>query len=139
MNGTEVLTTNIRGKRRSAKRDVIYETLRSTTAHPDVDAIYAEVSKTLPGIGIATVYRVLRELVADGLAVTLETTDSSVHYDADVSAHAHFICEGCGKISDLFYPPSLTKRAEDEGFEVKSEKTVLYGLCPSCAAKKVRS
>ena len=123
-------------KRRSARREVIYETLRATTAHPDADTVYASVREKMPEIGVATVYRVLRELVTEGKAVTLETTDDRIHYDADVSPHAHFICEECGRIIDIFEPPALTEKAEKMGFEVKSEKTVLYGVCPDCAKKR---
>ena len=67
-------------KRHSQRREVIYETLKATTAHPDTDAVYAAVREKLPEIGVATVYRVLRELVAEGKAVTLETTDDRIHY-----------------------------------------------------------
>lgn len=123
-------------KRYSYRREVIYDTLKATTAHPDVDAIYAAVREKLPGVGVATVYRVLRDLVAEGKAVTLETTDDRIHYDADVSPHAHFICGKCGRIIDIFETPALTEKAEKMGFTVKSEKTVLYGICPDCAAKK---
>ncbi len=123
-------------KRHSQRREVIYETLKATTAHPDTDAVYAAVREKLPEIGVATVYRVLRELVAEGKAVTLETTDDRIHYDADVSPHAHFICEECGRIIDIFEPPALTEKAEKSGFIVKSEKTVLYGVCPDCAKKR---
>lgn len=108
---------------------------KSNDGAPDVDAIYAAVREKLPGVGVATVYRVLRDLVAEGKAVTLETTDDRIHYDADVSPHAHFICGKCGRIIDIFETPALTEKAEKMGFTVKSEKTVLYGICPDCAAK----
>ena len=84
-------------KRYSYRREVIYDTLKATTAHPDVDAIYAAVREKLPGVGVATVYRNLRALVEE--------------------------------------TPALTEKAEKMGFTVKSEKTVLYGICPDCAAK----
>ena len=124
----------VNGKRRgSLQREVIYETLKGTTAHPDVDAIFAMVKDKLPGIGVATVYRNLRALVDEGRVVTLETSLGSIHYDADVSAHAHFVCRHCGRISDLFIGSPLTKTVEELGYEVEEEKSILYGLCPDCA------
>mgnify|MGYP000213703185 FL=1 len=124
----------VNGKRRgSLQREVIYETLKGTTAHPDVDAILAMIKDKLPGIGVATVYRNLRALVDEGRVVTLETSLDSIHYDADVSDHAHFVCRHCGRISDLFIGSPLTKTVEELGYEVEEEKSILYGLCPDCA------
>ena len=110
----------VNGKRRgSLQREVIYETLKGTAAHPDVDAILAMIKDKLPGIGVATVYRNLRALVDEGRVVTLETSLGSIHYDADVSDHAHFVCRHCGRISDLFIGSPLTKSVEELGYEVE--------------------
>ena len=120
-------------RRGSVQREVIYETLKGTTAHPDVETILAMVKDKLPGVGVATVYRNLRALVDEGKVVTLETSLGSIHYDADVSDHAHFVCRCCGRISDLFIGSPLTKTVENLGYKVEQEKSILYGLCPDCA------
>lgn len=120
-------------RRGSVQREVIYETLKGTTAHPDVETILAMVKDKLPGVGVATVYRNLRALVDDGKVVTLETSLGSIHYDADVSDHAHFVCRCCGRISDLFIGLPLTETVENLGYKVEQEKSILYGLCPDCA------
>ncbi len=132
--------TNVDGEEKSLRyskqRQVIYEMLKNTKSHPDVDAIYAEVKKTLPDVGIATVYRNLRQLVEAGLVTTLETTKSSIHYDADVSEHIHFICEDCGRIDDFFLDSGLKNAIENSGYELHREKLILYGLCPECRSRK---
>lgn len=133
--GGQVNRTEEKTKRSSQQRRLIYETLVSTTAHPDVESIFAEVRKKLPDIGIATVYRNLRRLVADGLVNTLETTKDCVHYDADVSNHAHFVCEKCGKIKDLFIASPMSDAVEQLGYEVKREKLIFYGVCPECGRR----
>ena len=126
----------IKGLRYSEQRQVIYDMLKATKRHPDVDEIYEEVRKTLPDIGVATVYRNLKQLVEAGLVTTLETKKSSIHYDADVSEHIHFICEDCGRIDDFFLESGLKQKVEDSGYELKREKLILYGLCPDCRRKK---
>ncbi|MBR2988360.1 MAG: transcriptional repressor [Clostridia bacterium] len=120
------------GERRSACRDAIYETLKSTKSHPCAEWVYERVNERLP-VGIATVYRNLKQLESAGLIVAIETNQGSVHYDADVSTHGHFICEECGKIIDVDLPPAQIELAQKEGFEVKRSKVVLYGKCPNCA------
>lgn len=121
--------------RYSAQRRLIYETLQRTKIHPDVDWIYGAVRAEMPEIGIATVYRNLRQLVAAGLVNTLETTENSVHYDADTSEHMHFVCERCGAIKDIFIDSGVTARVEKDGYKVNREKMMLYGICPECNEK----
>lgn len=118
--------------RYSRQREVIYEALKSTTAHPDCETVYEMVREKLPGIGVATVYRNLKRLVSDGLAVTLETTKDSLHYDADVSDHAHFVCSKCGRIIDIFSRFDIEEAVEQTGFKVDKKKIVFYGVCPDC-------
>lgn len=120
-----------KGRRYSLQREIIYETLKNSNTHPDVDAIFAEVRKRLPDIGIATVYRNLRQLVAAGLVETLETTKDCIHYDADLSSHAHFVCERCGRITDLVAVP-MAEAVEKLGYTVTREKLVFYGICADC-------
>ena len=118
--------------RYSRNREVIYEALKNTKEHPDADAVYAAVKKILPDIGVATVYRNLKQLVDAGLVNMLETNRDCVHYDADTSPHAHFICEKCGKITDICVGGGPIEHLKEMGYEVKREKTVLYGVCPDC-------
>lgn len=125
MNGVKV------GERHSACRDAIYQTLCSTKTHPCAEWVYEEVQKRLP-VGIATVYRNLKQLESAGLIVAIETTQGSVHYDADTSEHGHFICEDCGKIIDIDILPASVALAQECGYEVKRSKIVLYGKCPTC-------
>lgn len=120
------------GERHSVCRDAIYETLKSTKSHPCADWVYEKVNECMP-VGIATVYRNLKQLESAGLIVAIENSQGSVHYDADVTTHGHFICEECGKIIDVDLPPAQTELAEQKGFEVKRSKVVLYGRCPQCA------
>ncbi len=121
-----------RNTRYSLQREVIYETLKSTKAHPDCETIYEMVRGKLPDIGMATVYRNLKRLVDDGLVCTLETTRDSIHYDADTSDHAHFICSECGRIIDIFASFNLEKEVEQTGFKVDKKKIIFYGICPDC-------
>ncbi len=126
---SEVLLKN---DRHSHSRDVIYATIASTKSHPDAEWIYEQSRKSAPSLGIATVYRNLRKLSDEGKIVAIETTNGTVHYDACVSEHAHFICEDCGAILDITFPEVPFKEAEKEGYKVKRGKVVLYGTCPKC-------
>ncbi len=119
-------------ERHSKSRDVIYQTLASTKSHPDAEWIYNEAKKRADGLGIATVYRNLKKLSDRGKIVAIETNNGSVHYDACVKEHAHFICEKCNRILDIDFPEVPFSEAEKAGYTVKRGKVVLYGVCPHC-------
>ena len=118
--------------RRSVGRDAIYQTLASTKSHPDAEWIHDKARNVVPSLGIATVYRNLKSMSEEGKIVAIETNNGSVHYDACVREHAHFICEKCNSILDIEFPEVPFSEAEKAGFKVKRGKVVLYGLCPNC-------
>ena len=122
--------------RYSPQRDTVYDILKGTKSHPDAEWVYAECQKRIPNISLGTVYRNLKTLAACGLIETLETERQVVHYDADISEHAHFICQQCGRIIDIFDFGSLKSQLEAEGYEVDSQKMLFYGICRDCAVKK---
>ena len=119
--------------RDSKQREAVYEAVRGTKCHPDAEWVYTCVRKHIPDISLGTVYRNLRQLADEKKLLTLETEKKTLHFDADLSPHMHFICNRCGAISDLFLQSDLGDRLSQQGYTVDSEKTVLYGLCPTCA------
>ena len=86
--------------RYSKQREAVYGVLYSTDTHPDVSWIYNEVKKIIPKISLATVYRNLDELESLGRIKKVSVEGYSERYDANVSNHAHLVCESCGKIAD---------------------------------------
>lgn len=116
----------------SKQREAIYETLRLMHTHPSAEELYARVRESLPEVGMATVYRNLKTLVRRGLVSTVETADDRVHYDGDVTPHAHFVCERCGRITDLYGSDGGAELLASAGYKVEREKRVYYGVCPEC-------
>ena len=91
--------------RKSQQREAVYSVIKSTTSHPDAYWVYEKAREIIPDISLGTVYRNLGQLAESGDLITIETAEGVVHYDARTSFHAHFICEKCGKITDLFIEP----------------------------------
>lgn len=131
-------TTTEKHCRFSKQRALILEAVRSTKCHPDAEWVYAAVREQIPDISLGTVYRNLRQLVEQGDLITVETTDDRHHYDGDTSMHAHFVCDDCGGIIDLFLPEPALDRFEEAGYSVRTGKRVLYGLCPTCRLSKAK-
>lgn len=118
--------------RYSSRREAVINALKSTKSHPNAEWVYDTVRKQIPNISLGTVYRNLRELSESGDIATLEVEEGSLHYDADTSAHAHFVCNSCGKISDLYTGGEFACELEREGYTVSQTKIIAYGICPDC-------
>lgn len=117
--------------RKSPQRETVYSVVSSTTSHPDAYWVYEKAREIIPDISLGTVYRNLGQLTESGDLITIETDEGVVHYDARTTFHAHFICEKCGKITDLFIEPH-SEEVEKFGYTVKKEKRVYYGVCKDC-------
>lgn len=116
----------------SKQRKIVMDILQNTKEHPTAEMIYAFARQHKFRISLATVYKNLKELVAEGKVMTLETEDTRLHYDADVSNHAHFICSKCGRIFDIFDNAKEPKELSEIAGSVEKQKRVYYGVCKEC-------
>ena len=132
--GPAATTLRARGLRLTAPRRLILEVLRATDAHPTASDVYARVRRRLPRVSLATVYRNLRRLAAEG--VLLERADSTgMRFDANLDRHDHFTCLACRRVYDVPAPPR--RRAAGgvpagADFEVLDRRTEFYGRCAAC-------
>ncbi|MGE5234347.1 MAG: Fur family transcriptional regulator [Acidobacteriota bacterium] len=86
------------------------------------------------GLGIATVYRTLNALVAEGFLVTVRLPGEGWRFElAGKGHHHHFQCRGCGQAFELDGCPRGLGALAPSGFQVESHEVVLYGRCASCA------
>ena len=121
--------------RYSSRREAILDALRSVKTHPDAEWVYEKVRETIPNVSLGTVYRNLKELSESGAIVTVETEDECLHFDADTSPHAHFVCKTCGRICGVYDCGDLAQALEEKGYRVDCVKTIAYGVCARCSHK----
>lgn len=126
-----------RSKGRNTRQlEVIWDAIKDDSLHPTADQIYERVRQKIPNISLGTVYRNLQKL-AEQKRLQVLKLGRSQHFDPLADRHDHFICEGCGRVYDIFvelkgemFPPSLP----NEGFKVSSHQLSLYGICKECAS-----
>lgn len=119
----------------SKQREMILQYLLNKKNHPTAEQIYTDLKHESPALSLATVYRNLNLLCATGQAQKLDTGESVDRFDADTSNHAHFVCESCGTVTDIFdklVDGAAAERAAGEGFSVYKHKLFLYGTCSCC-------
>jgi Fe2+ or Zn2+ uptake regulation protein len=122
----------------------VLEVVRVARSHPTAAEVYEAVRQKRPRIGIASVYRILHNLVEQGYVRELWHTDEICHYDAHVERHDHAICTDCGALLDIpievKVPQNVLQAAADgAGIELSSHELRLYGLCSLCKMNKERT
>lgn len=87
-----------------------------------------------PGLGIATVYRVLKSMIAEGSATPVELPGAATRYEASHHRHHHhFHCRRCERVFEVDGCPGDLGRIAPPGFVLDGHEVVLYGRCASCA------
>jgi Fur family peroxide stress response transcriptional regulator len=117
------------------QRRAVLEELSRRRDHPTAEGVYEAVSKRIPGLSRATVYRSLETLVELGLAARIAHPGSAARYDPKTWRHHHLVCERCGLVLDIESPelekPRLRAPA-GSGFAIRDWSIQFTGLCADC-------
>ena len=122
-------------RHRSQQRERILEWLRGTDSHPTAAEIHRALAPHLPALSLATVYRNLEVLVAEGAIDEVPTAVGATRYDGNVEPHHHFNCDHCGRIVDvdLSVPRGLSTRLAGEyGLRSQRIRISFFGHCAEC-------
>lgn len=125
------LTEN--GIKPSIQRIAIMQYLLTHLTHPTVDDVYRGLCSQIPTLSRTTVYNTLRLLAEHNAAQMITIDDHRVCYDGDVSAHAHFYCNKCRRVYDIFddISPLLQKKSIG-GHEITDAQLYYRGICKDC-------
>jgi Fur family ferric uptake transcriptional regulator len=117
-------------RQRAAIRDVLREIDRPLSPAE----ILAEAKGQVPGIGIATIYRNVRNLVEEGFLLEVMLPGEPPRYEvAGKAHHHHFCCRQCDRVYDIDACPRDLAGLTPSGFELEAHEIVLYGRCASCS------
>jgi Fur family transcriptional regulator, ferric uptake regulator len=85
-------------------------------------------------LGIATVYRNIRALLADKWLEAVSLPGQSTRYEvAGKAHHHHFHCRQCGRMYELGTCTGAVLPRTPRGFRVEGHELLLYGECGRCA------
>jgi len=125
------------------RRMQIAEVFFSMRGHPGIEVLAAEVRHRYPGTGDATVYRTMRLLCEAGLAEERQFGEGYSRFEPAIATggrtghHDHLICLECGSIIEFGDPEieALQDRAAARhGFEIRSHRLEIYGVCSRCSS-----
>lgn len=91
-------------------------------------------------LGMATVYRNLKLLVAEGVVQVITLPGESRRYEVtEAMHHHHFQCTTCRRVYDVPGCPGNLRRLAPRGFTVDHHDVTLYGRCSDCGERQLRA
>ena len=125
------------------RRAKVLEILATSDLHPSVSEIHAEVQLRYPSTSLATVYNTIELLKEAGQVLEIEFSAAGNRYDGRrPEAHPHLVCVECHRIDDLDIPEpvdAFTTIEAATGYEIVSQRTDYYGICPGCKKRRARN
>jgi Fur family ferric uptake transcriptional regulator len=120
-------------ERSTRQRQAIRAVLEELDRPLSPQEVLAAAQDKVPGLGIATVYRTLKGLVEEGMAVAVELPGNPPRYErSGKKHHHHFHCTTCGKAFELEGCPGDFSFLAPAGFQIQGHEIVLYGHCADC-------
>lgn len=122
-------------RRRSRHQNTIDRVIGQ--AHGPLSAVEVHEALRATGIGLATVYRLLKRGVEEARLATVQMPHGPARYEpADRPHHHHFECVACDRVFDVEGCPDGIDRMVPKGFEMQVHAVILSGRCSDCAASE---
>jgi Fur family ferric uptake transcriptional regulator len=126
-------------QRLTVQRQAILDLINASSIHWDAEAVARALSDSGHSVGIATVYRGLSVLEAEGLIESIQLADKKRYERADKSHHDHMVCTRCGHIEEFAHETIEALQhvaANEKDFVISGHQLVMFGLCANCAMAK---
>jgi Fur family transcriptional regulator, ferric uptake regulator len=126
--------------RQTRQREALFKALKEAGRPLAALELFELARQHAPRIGLRTVYRQIRELVAEGRLVGVDFPGQPPRYAlvSRTGHHPHLICNLCQKVFELpCATPDIPFEAPD-GWKVTGEELILYGQCANPASCRHR-
>ena len=130
------LSTQNLGQRQTPQRDAILRVIEAASGPLSVPEIHALSQKTMPKLGIATIYRTIKLLLdAEQIQSVILPSGEARYERAGMGHHDHFQCRKCQHVFDLDICPSGLHNGMTlpGGYVVEDHEMIVYGLCANCS------
>ena len=125
------------GRRPTRQRAAVAAVLADVEEFRSAQELHAQLRDAGEKVGLATVYRTLQAMAADGAIDMLRTAEGEAVYRAcSTGHHHHLVCRGCGRTVEVEGPVVerwTHKISEEHGFTDISHTLEIFGTCADCA------
>ena len=136
MTGTRERPTLEGTRRPTRQRTAVAAVLAETDEFRSAQELHAILREAGDKVGLATVYRNLQAMAADGEIDMLRTDDGEAVYRAcSTGHHHHLVCRVCGRTVEVEGPTveRWTRTvAAAHGYADVSHTLEIFGTCSSC-------
>ena len=124
-------------ERRTRQRSALEEMLERTSGFHSARQLHAQLLASGEPVALATVYRLLQAMAADGEVDVLRSQDSETRYRRcqRKDHHHHLVCRQCGhtvEVAETTVKRWADKIARQHSFTAVSHTLELLGICASC-------
>ena len=126
-------------RRPTRQRAAVQTLLSDTDDFTSAQDLHARLRGTGQTVGLATVYRTLQAMAADGEVDMLRTDDGeAVYRRCSTGHHHHLVCRACGRTVEV-EGPAVERWADavsaEHGFVDVRHTLEIVGTCADCAAR----
>ena len=115
-------------KQREAIRSVFAEAGRPLTVVEAHELVLVKV----PSLGIATVYRAVKDLLDQEWLTSIEVGGATRYELANLGHHHHFHCDACDRTFDIPGCVGDLQKLVPDSFRLVSHQLTLVGECETC-------
>lgn len=118
---------------RTRQRQAILQVLQEEKRPLSAQEIYQKAGEFCAGLGAATVFRTLKQLLEAGDLSKVELPGLAPHYERANGHHHHFfMCESCKQLLPLRGCVDGLSKLLPHGSSMKHHEIVIFGECASC-------
>lgn len=126
-------------KRKTRQLDAVLRAVQGEKDFLSAADVFTKFKGSGENVGLATVYRNLASLAANGTLDQLRSPDGTMLYRECIDDHHHHLmCRNCGKTEE-FQLEGLEEKlgalAAKNGFSAIEHTVELTGICADCAKK----
>lgn len=119
--------------RATIQKRVVREAFEKAKRPLRPEEAFERARKQRPQIGMATVYRTIKSLVAAHELCAVELPGEATRYEVYRDEHHHhFHCRGCKQVFEVESCPASSADFDLPGFVVERHEMTLFGLCKQC-------
>ncbi|MBN8549442.1 MAG: transcriptional repressor [Deltaproteobacteria bacterium] len=103
------------------------------------EEVLVRAQKRRPQIGMATVYRTIKTLLAANELCAVQLPGEATYYEISRDEHHHhFHCRTCKQVFEVESCPAAMSDFDLPGFTVERHEVTLFGLCKKCSKEPRR-
>ena len=126
------------GRRPTRQRAAVAAVLADVDEFRSAQELHALLREAGEKVGLATVYRTLQQMAADGSIDMLRTAEGEAVYRAcSTGHHHHLVCRECGRTVEVEGPAVerwANKISEEHGFSDVQHTLEIFGTCADCTS-----